>query len=219
VVIPNAEGARTTPSVVAFTKTGERVVGQAAKRQAVTNPKNTVFSGEAPHWPQIHRSQRGGEESSLQSGRREKRRRIHRGAGRRQVRAIRAAADRRVRPRQAEDRRRGLSRRERSRRPSSRSLPISTTRSARPRRTPARSPALEVLRIIKRADGGLARLRPRQEEGTRKSPSSTWVAAPLTVSILEIGDGVFEVKATKRRHPPRRRQLGRRHHQLARGLL
>ena len=44
VVIPNAEGARTTPSVVAFTKTGERVVGQAAKRQAVTNPKNTVVS-------------------------------------------------------------------------------------------------------------------------------------------------------------------------------
>jgi molecular chaperone DnaK len=44
VVIPNAEGARTTPSVVAFTKSGERVVGQAAKRQAVTNPKNTVFS-------------------------------------------------------------------------------------------------------------------------------------------------------------------------------
>jgi len=43
-VIPNSEGARTTPSVVAFTKTGERLVGQAAKRQAVTNPQNTVFS-------------------------------------------------------------------------------------------------------------------------------------------------------------------------------
>ena len=44
VVIPNAEGGRTTPSVVAFTKGGERLVGQVAKRQAVTNPENTVFS-------------------------------------------------------------------------------------------------------------------------------------------------------------------------------
>jgi molecular chaperone DnaK len=43
-VIPNAEGSRTTPSVVAFTKTDERLVGQVAKRQAITNPKNTVFS-------------------------------------------------------------------------------------------------------------------------------------------------------------------------------
>src|SRR5438874_9299971 len=44
VVIPNAEGGRTTPSVVAFTKTGERLVGQVAKRQAITNPENTVYS-------------------------------------------------------------------------------------------------------------------------------------------------------------------------------
>jgi len=43
-VIPNAEGTRTTPSIVAFTKSGERLVGQTAKRQAVTNPKNTIFS-------------------------------------------------------------------------------------------------------------------------------------------------------------------------------
>lgn len=42
-VIVNAEGARTTPSIVAWTKTGDRLVGQAAKRQAVTNPKNTVY--------------------------------------------------------------------------------------------------------------------------------------------------------------------------------
>ncbi|HUZ77780.1 MAG TPA: molecular chaperone DnaK [Chloroflexota bacterium] len=44
VVIPNSEGARTTPSVVAFAKNGERLVGQVAKRQAITNPENTIFS-------------------------------------------------------------------------------------------------------------------------------------------------------------------------------
>src|SRR5712672_1864881 len=43
-VIPNEEGGRTTPSVVAFTKTGEILVGQVAKRQAITNPENTIFS-------------------------------------------------------------------------------------------------------------------------------------------------------------------------------
>ena len=43
-VIPNSEGDRTTPSIVAFTKTGERLVGQTAKRQAVTNPQNTIYS-------------------------------------------------------------------------------------------------------------------------------------------------------------------------------
>ncbi len=43
-VIPNEEGGRTTPSVVGFTKTGERLVGQVAKRQAITNPENTIFS-------------------------------------------------------------------------------------------------------------------------------------------------------------------------------
>ena len=44
VVIANAEGSRTTPSVVAFSKTGERMVGQVAKRQAITNPDRTVTS-------------------------------------------------------------------------------------------------------------------------------------------------------------------------------
>src|SRR5437899_4191947 len=43
-VIANQEGARTTPSVVAFTKSGERLVGQVAKRPAITKPENTVFS-------------------------------------------------------------------------------------------------------------------------------------------------------------------------------
>jgi len=43
-VIPNSEGGRTTPSVVAFAQSGEQLVGGAAKRQAITNPKKTVFS-------------------------------------------------------------------------------------------------------------------------------------------------------------------------------
>src|SRR5580692_10328737 len=44
VVIANSEGSRTTPSVVAFTESGERLVGQQAKRQAVTNPENTLYA-------------------------------------------------------------------------------------------------------------------------------------------------------------------------------
>ena len=44
VVIPNSEGSRTTPSVVAITESGERLVGQIAKRQSITNPDNTIFS-------------------------------------------------------------------------------------------------------------------------------------------------------------------------------
>src|SRR5665213_842759 len=44
VVIPNQEGTRTTPSVVAVTKSGERLVGQVAKRQEITNPENTIYS-------------------------------------------------------------------------------------------------------------------------------------------------------------------------------
>ena len=44
VVIPNAEGARTTPSVIAFTAKGDRLVGQIAKRQAITNPTNTLYA-------------------------------------------------------------------------------------------------------------------------------------------------------------------------------
>src|SRR5436853_5718330 len=44
VVVPNAEGARTTPSIVAINKNGERLVGEVAKRQAITNPENTIYS-------------------------------------------------------------------------------------------------------------------------------------------------------------------------------
>ena len=56
VVIPNAEGARTTPSVVAFSKTGERMVGQVAKRQAVTNHDRTIIFHQAPHGHRLQAS-------------------------------------------------------------------------------------------------------------------------------------------------------------------
>ncbi len=49
-ILENAEGARTTPSIVAVSKTGERLVGLLAKRQAVTNPKNTVFGIKSCNW-------------------------------------------------------------------------------------------------------------------------------------------------------------------------
>ena len=55
VVIANAEGARTTPSVVGFSKSGERLVGRVAKNQAITNPTNTVFFSEAFHGPKTPR--------------------------------------------------------------------------------------------------------------------------------------------------------------------
>ena len=54
-VIPSAEGGRTVPSVVAFTKTGERLVGQLAKRQAITNPTNTDLLDQALHGPPLGR--------------------------------------------------------------------------------------------------------------------------------------------------------------------
>ena len=52
-IIENAEGARTTPSVVAQSKTGERMVGLLARRQAVTNPKNTIYQIKQVHRPTL----------------------------------------------------------------------------------------------------------------------------------------------------------------------
>ena len=63
-VIPNEEGGRTTPSVVGFTKTGERLVGQVAKRQAITNPENTVYSIKRFMGRRYRRSQRRDEDGA-----------------------------------------------------------------------------------------------------------------------------------------------------------
>ena len=61
-VIPNAEGGRTTPSVVAFTKDGQRLVGAPAKRQSVTNPREHDLLDQALHGPQVLGGLRGDED-------------------------------------------------------------------------------------------------------------------------------------------------------------
>ena len=103
-VIPNAEGGRTTPSVVAFTKDGERLVGTPAKRQAVTNPENTVFSIKRFMGRKASEVQRGADDGALRGRLRPQRRRPR--AGRRQD--VPAAGDLGDDPAEAEGRRRGL---------------------------------------------------------------------------------------------------------------
>ena len=64
IVIPNAEGARTTPSVVAFTENGERLVGQLARRQSIMNPKGTIYSAKrfiGRRYDEISRGGQGGQ--------------------------------------------------------------------------------------------------------------------------------------------------------------
>ena len=70
-VISSPEGSRTTPSVVAFAKSGERLVGAAAKRQAVTNPQKTVYSLYGAH---VQRSERGNHPGALHCGEGKRRR-------------------------------------------------------------------------------------------------------------------------------------------------
>ena len=80
-VIENAEGMRTTPSIVALTDDGERLVGQPAKRQAVTNPEKHHLRGQAPDRPPLRRSdgRKGQEACPLQDRQGRQRRRLGRG--------------------------------------------------------------------------------------------------------------------------------------------
>ena len=89
VVIPNQEGSRMTPSVVAFTKDGEILVGQVAKRQAVTNPENTVFSIKRFMGRRYDEVQAGDQARPLQGREGAQRRRPHRDPGQ----AVLAARD------------------------------------------------------------------------------------------------------------------------------
>ena len=137
VVITNPEGSRITPSVVGFTKAGERLVGQVAKRQAVTNPENTVFSIKrfmGRKYDEVNEEMKMVPYTVVRATERRRAR-----AGRRQ--GIFAARNLRDDSAEAEAGGGGLSRARRSARRSSPFRRTSTTRSARPPRTPARSPA------------------------------------------------------------------------------
>ena len=168
-VIPNAEGARTTPSVVGFAKNGEILVGEVAKRQAITNPDRTVRSVKRHMGPRIG--------PSRSTGSRGPRRRV--------------GAD----PRQAQAGRRGLPRRHGHRGRHHRSrvlrrLAAAGDQGGRADRR-ARGPAHH-----QRADRRGARLRARQEAADETILVFDLGGGTFDVSLLEIGDGVFEVKAT-----------------------
>ena len=169
VVIPNAEGGRTTPSVVAFSKTGERMVGQVAKRQAITNPDRTVSS--------IKREMGSNYKVNIDG------------------KSLHPPGDLRYDPAEAEGRRRGLSGRAPSPRRSSPSPPTSPTPSARPPRTPARIAGLDVKRIINEPTAA-ALAYGVDKENDQKIMVYDLGGGTFDVSIIEMGDGVMEVLAT-----------------------
>ena len=179
-VIPQREGGRTVPSVVAFTKTGERLVGQLAKRQAITNPGNTVYLDQALHGPSLGRP--GGQALARTSSRTPSRRTPRATASRVKLadgKTLHAARDQRDDPAEAQDGRRGLPRREDHR--GGHHRPGLLRRHAAPGdqgRRPHRRPRRQA--DHQRADRVRPGLRPGQEGATRRSPSTTSAAAPST---------------------------------------
>src|SRR5882762_2828180 len=174
VVIPNAEGGRVTPSVVAFTKDGERLVGQVAKRQAVTNPQNTVFS--------IKRFMGRRTSEVVEETKRVPYKVVEGPNG---LASVEIQGKRYTPPEisamilQKMKQTAKTTSATRSRRPSSPSPRTSTTRSARPPRTPARSPdwtwcASSTSR--RRRRWRTVSIRRRK----RRSPYTTWAAAGTT---------------------------------------
>ena len=211
VVIPNAEGGRTVPSVVAISKSGERLVGQVAKRQGVTNPDNTIFSikrlmGRRFDDAEVQRDQKilpykidAAENGDARVW-----------MGERVVLAARGLGDD---PAEAEGGRGGLSRRHRQRGRDHRARVLQ--RLAAPgdegggRDRGAQRPAHH-----QRADGGIAGLRARQEgrgDHRRLRPRRRHVRR------LDPRDRRGDVprEVDQRRHAPRRRRLRPAHHRLA----
>ncbi len=210
VVIANSEGSRTTPSVVAFTEAGERLVGQIAKRQAITNPTNTVFAikrlmGRRFDDAEVQKATQG---AAVQG--REKRR--WRGLGGNPRQEIQPAGDFGVHPAEDEADGRGLSWRESHRGGDhgARLLqrqPAPGHQGCGPDRGPERAADHQ------RADGRVAGLRPRQEEG-RKDRRLRSRRRHVRYFDSRTGRRRLRGQGDQRRHLPGRRRLRPARHRL-----
>jgi molecular chaperone DnaK len=190
-VIENAEGGRTTPSVVAFTQGGERLVGTVAKRQAVTNPQNTVFS--------IKRFM-GRKEAEVKEEEQIVPYKVVAGPG----------GDARVEVQGKQYSPPEISAMILQKLKADAEAYLGETVDSAVITVPAyfnddqrqatkdagKIAGLDVKRIINEPTAASLGLRARQGVRPDRSSSSTSAAAPFDVSVLEIGDGVFEVKAT-----------------------
>ena len=191
-VIPNREGGRTTPSVVAFTQGGERLVGVPAKRQQVTNPENTVFSIKRFMGRKFARGLRGDDDRARTRSSRDPNDDVRVEAG---GQAVLAAGDLGDDPPEAEVRRRGLPRRRPSPTRSSRCPAYFNDSQRQATKDAGKIAGLEVKRIINEPTAAALAY------GLDKEADQTILVWDLgggtfDVSILEMGDGVFEVKAT-----------------------
>ena len=189
---PTATGSRTTPSIVAFTEDGDRLVGQIAKRQAITNPENTVFAvkrliGRKFESPDVQSARQLLPYTVVDAPN-----------GDVQVRDPRAGAVARGDLGHPPARAQGFAEEalgEEAEERSSPCPPTSTTRSARRPRTPAdRRPrgAAHHQRAHRRG----ARLRPRPRRGSVNIAVYDLGGGTFDISILELSDGIFEVRAT-----------------------
>ena len=192
-VITNAEGNRTTPSVVAFSDSGERLVGQIARRQAVTNPENTIFSikrliGHRYGDKEVDKAQQLLPYQVVKS---------ESGDAWVESRGKQYSPPRdfSLHPTEDETNGRGLSGRDRLGCGDYRAGPTSTTPNARPQKDAGRIAGLNVQRIINEPTAASLAygLDKKKDE---KIAVFDLGGGTFDISILEVGDGVFEVKAT-----------------------